>query len=310
MAQRTVITVGNFDGVHRGHQAILAHARNLAQTHGMPLIAITFDPFPMHILRPQQAPARLSDRDQRAALLHQAGADKVLVIEPTSEFLALDAATFLNELVRTWSPAYLVEGANFRFGKGRGGDVKMLAQWGAQLGFEVQIIEPVEVTLGTLSAVPVSSSLVRWLLQAGRVHDAGLCLGRPYSLSARVIQGEQRGRTLGFPTANLDPALLVDRIVPCDGVYAAMVELPDKQQVPAAVSIGHKPTFGKMQKVIEAHLLNYQGDLYDQTIQVNFLRWVREQMSFTGLPALVDQIQRDVMQVRQWHAAGMWVANR
>ncbi len=303
MAGKSVITVGNFDGLHRGHRAIMARARSIAQTHGVPMIALTFDPFPTKILRPQQAPARLSDRDQRARLLREAGADQVLVIEPTRDFLALDAETFLRQLVREFAPLAMVEGSNFRFGKGRGGDVRMLAQLAPQLGFDMIVIDPVEVMLGSLTAVPVSSSLVRWLILAGRVHEAAICLGRPYELSGKVIKGEQRGRTIGFPTANLDPSALDDRIIPADGVYAGTVTLNHREaamvEIPGAISIGHKPTFGKLQRVLEVHLLNFQGDLYDQPITVRFDRWVREQMSFPSLPKLIEQIQRDVEQVKE-----------
>ncbi len=303
MADKSVITVGNFDGVHLGHRAILARARSIAQSHHVPVIALTFDPFPTKLLRPQHAPARLSDRDQRARLLREAGADQVLVIEPTHDFLALDADTFLRQLVREFSPLAMVEGSNFRFGKGRSGDVHMLAQLAPQLGFDMIVIDPVEVMFGSLSAVPVSSSLVRWLVLAGRVHEAAKCLGRSYELTGRVIRGEQRGRTIGFPTANLDPSALDDRIIPADGVYAGKVTFKRSHdatiELPGAISIGHKPTFGKLQRVIEVHLLNYQGDLYDQNITVRFERWVREQMSFPGVTKLVEQIQRDVQRVEE-----------
>ena len=305
MAGPSIITIGNFDGVHRGHRAILAKARVLAKPQGLPVIALTFDPFPIHILRPGQAPARLSDRDERASLLRQAGADQVLVIEPTAEFLAQEAEDFLRHLAQEFRPLAMVEGANFRFGKGRGGDVRMLAQLGPELGFEMVVVDPVEVPLGSLASVPVSSSLVRWLILEGRVLEAAGCLGRAYSLTGHVIHGEQRGRTLGFPTANLNPGPWVDRVLPADGVYAGLVRLPDGLERPGAISIGHKPTLGCLQRVIEVHVLNHQGDLYDKKITVSWHRWIREQVHFPSISALIQQIGHDVTTVATWWERGL-----
>jgi riboflavin kinase/FMN adenylyltransferase len=152
---------------------------------------------------------------------------------------------------------------------------------------------------------PVSSSAVRWLVSLGRVADAALCLASHFALDAKVVQGEQRGRTIGVPTINLDPADLQGRVLPADGVYAGWCDLPGQPGVPAAISLGIKPTFGQRRRVVEAHLLDFAGNLYERRVTLRFARWVRDQQAFPALPMLVDQIRRDVAQVRAWHERGL-----
>ena len=305
MPQRCVITIGNFDGVHRGHQAILARARAVADQAGLSVTAITFDPFPLHVLKPQAEPARLMNLTQRTRHLEQAGADRVAVVEPTPQFLAQTPAQFLEWLVAQYAPWAIVEGADFRFGKGRSGDMPFLARAAAAGAFQVLPVASVAVPLTDLSLVRISSSLIRWLLAQGRVQDAAVALGRWFTLDAPVVRGEERGRTIGIPTANLEAQVLAQGLVPCHGVYAGLAHLPSGATWPAAISVGVKPTFGSLHRVVEAHLLDFSGDLYGQRIVLAVARWLRDQQAFPGKATLVRQLQGDLAQVRELHRLGL-----
>ncbi len=292
-----VLTIGNFDGVHLGHRAIVREARRLAAAHGpqTPTVAVTFDPPPIAILRPGSQPPQIDTLDQRTTHLQHAGVNHVETIPVNADWLAKSADAFIEELVQRFAPVAIVEGPDFRFGKNRAGDHALLTRLGRSLGFDALRLPREHATLGDRQSVPVSSSLIRWLIGRGRVSDAAVCLGRPFTLTATIIQGEQRGRTLGIPTANLDPDALLDRIVPADGVYAAHATTHDGQTFPAAVSIGTKPTFHHASHTtVEAHLLGYHGDLYGQTLTLRFVRWVRDQYAFPGVDSLVAQLHRDL----------------
>ncbi|MEM7627146.1 MAG: bifunctional riboflavin kinase/FMN adenylyltransferase [Planctomycetota bacterium] len=316
---RSVLTLGNFDGPHVGHLAILERARALADGHGARVIAITFDPPPIQVLRPGSEPPRLASLEQRTGRLRDGGADEVQVIVPTSGMLAQTPAEFIEKLVRRYRPVAIVEGTDFRFGHNRAGDMDMLAELGRAHGFEAVVVPRVAATLGDQQAAPVSSSLVRWLIGRGRVSDAAACLGRPFCLTATVARGEQRGRQLGIPTANLDADEIAPYIVPADGVYAGLASLAPgpgspppapSREIPAAISVGVKPTFGKKTLTVEAHLLDFDGpsettDVYGQTLTLHFARWVRDQYPFPGVDALRTQLQRDIRQVRDWHRRGV-----
>lgn len=308
MAQQSVITIGNFDGVHLGHQAILKRAREWGDRHGMPVRAITFEPHPAAVLRPGAEPLALSDNARKGEVLKAAGADEVVVLKATTDLLALNADAFIEQMVAQHWPIAVVEGVNFRFGQGRQGSVATLQQQGQQLGFEVAVIEQVEVPLCDQTVVTVSSSLVRWLLGHGRVADAARCLGGPYALAGEVVAGDRRGRAIGVPTINLRQESLRNRVVPCEGVYIGSVRLMDESVHPAAISIGCQPTFGCGGRIVEAHLLGYEGDLYGQTVEVRFDRWLRDQQAFPNVDTLRDQLQRDVAQVRQWHGTKVLAA--
>ncbi len=304
MAEHCVLTIGNFDGVHRGHQAILARAKALAEGHRASVRAITFDPHPASILRPDQTPPRLTDAPRRADLLRAAGADEVVILPPTPELLSQTPERFIQTLVRAQNPAAMVEGGDFRFGKGRAGDVNTLRELGARYGFEVEVVAPVEVALCDQLLAPVSSSLIRWLLRRGRVADAARALGRAYELSGKVVEGERRGRTIGVPTANLDPSIAVGRAIPGAGVYAGYA-LTGEQTHPAAISVGQKPTFQGRSLAIEAHLLDFSGELYGRPLTLRFTRWLRDQQAFPGVDALKAQLHRDIAQARAWHGLGV-----
>jgi riboflavin kinase/FMN adenylyltransferase len=290
-----VLTIGNFDGVHRGHQAILARGRELADAHQTALVAMTFDPHPLTILTPKRPPETLTPTAEKLRLLEEAGVDTVVLVESTPEFLNMTAADFIQQvIVQRFAPKAMVEGASFGFGRGRQGDVRLLQSSGAELGFAVEIIGPIRIALGGHPDAIISSSLVRQLIRSGTVDQAAICLNRPYLIIGQVIHGAGRGAGLGFPTANLDAGT---QLVPADGVYAGFTRL-EKRHCPTAISIGSNPTFGGVTRSLEAHLLDYEGDLYEQELHLGFLSWLREQQSFPSPETLKHQIQRDVEETR------------
>jgi riboflavin kinase/FMN adenylyltransferase len=285
-----VIAVGNFDGVHRGHRKIVEVAASLREA-GSQRVVVTFEPHPLTVLRPEKAPPRLTPPDLKREILAGLGVDRLVVLAPTSEVLNLSAEAFWAILRDGVRPRAMVEGQSFTFGKGRGGTVDKLREWSAATAVALHVVDPVEVVLLDLTVVPVSSSLIRWLLAHGRVRDAAICLGHPYTLEGRVVKGYQRGREIGVPTANLDCG---GQMIPMEGVYAGRCSV-EGQSYPAAVSIGRMETFGEgLRFQVEAHLIGFNGDLYDQTIRVEILDWGREQRRYDGLDALMTQIRRDV----------------
>ncbi len=290
------ITIGNFDGVHAGHQALLARARHLAA--GGQVAAVTFDVHPTAVLKPAEAVPLVQTLQERCDALRQHGADRVRVVQVTPQLLAMEPGAFIEWLRRDEPFDWIVEGVDFRFGRGRAGDVAALRDIGARAGFQVDAVEPLEVRLADASMAPASSSLLRWLLQNGRVEDAATVMGRPYRLAGRVVRGDQRGRTLGWPTANLE---IAPRLIPCDGVYSGIAALPGGAKRRAAISVGTKPTFGAAARTVEAHLLDHQAPLddYGWTMELTFTRWLREQRRFEGVEALVEQMRRDVQQARR-----------
>ncbi len=305
MSESAVITVGNFDGVHAGHQTIVQRARKMADARSAKVVALTFEPHPAALLRPDRQPPSLMTLEARKRALRAAGADEVEVLEPTRDLLALSPEDFVSHLRESHHMVGIVEGHDFRFGKARAGDTDMLSELGKSQGFAVDIVPPIEKPLTDQIVVTVSSSIVRWLVGRGRVADAACCLNRPYALEADVAHGEQRGRQIGVPTANLD-AQQIDRVlIPADGVYAGLATLPDGSVKPAAISVGVKPTFGRRQLTVEAHLLGHHGDLYGRRIELSFTRWLRDQMPFRSIDLLKAQLQRDIAEVAGLHAAGL-----
>lgn len=299
-----IITIGNFDGVHRGHQAILSAARKLALPSQARVIAMTFDPVPIEVLRPGEGPPHLGTITQRTAALKQAGADEVVVLKPTQELLAHEASRFIADLIEQHHAIGFVEGEDFRFGSKRSGNMTMLAEMGQRQGFVVKALPRIETPLSDHSVAPISSSLIRWLIGRGRVEDAAACLGRPFELTGVIVKGDQRGRTIGVPTANLDVQSWQGLMTPMDGVYAGHVALHDDDSLhPAAISVGVKPTFGQDQLNIEAHLIDYTTDdpdaLYGQPAIFRFAHWVRDQYPFPGIETLTEQLIRDIAQCRE-----------
>ncbi len=305
MPDGCVITIGTFDGVHMGHRAILAEARRLATAHGTKVVALAFDPHPASILRPEHEPPRLTTPDEKCSALRHAGADEVELIEPTRQLLDQSPETFIQSLVDTMGIKAIAEGANFRFGRDRRGDAATLRWIGERIGFEFAEVSPVRVTLCDQWSVQVSSSLIRWLLEQGRVADASRCLGRSYGLSGSVVAGARRGRTIGVPTANVDPLVTRQVMIPADGVYGGTVSVAGRGRHPAAISIGVKPTFADGGRVVEAHLIDFDGDLYGKNIRVETVRWLREQRRFKTVELLQAQLQRDIARTRRLGEQGL-----
>ncbi|MBL9140224.1 MAG: bifunctional riboflavin kinase/FMN adenylyltransferase [Phycisphaerae bacterium] len=286
-----VVTIGNFDGVHRGHQAIVALAASVAGSGGE-VVAVTFEPLPAAVLRPGAAPPRLTGAEDRRTHLLSAGCTQVISLDPASGVLQLNPAEFVADLRSRVSFDAVVEGADFRFGRVRSGTVADLRALGEQHGFRTVVAPEFETALSDGQVVAPRSSIVRWLLQLGRVHDAAHLLGRPHAVRGPVVQGDQRGRTLGFPTANIQ---CDGQQLPGDGVYAGTAHTPIGT-FRAAISVGVKPTFASCERACEAYLIDFPGAVgeYGWPIRIEFERWLREQWKFSSIDALVGQLHRDV----------------
>jgi len=285
------ITIGNFDGVHLGHRALVASARAAVGADGS-VTVVTFDPPPAVVLGRADRPERLALLDRRVSLLRDAGADNVVVCRVDRALLAQSAEAFLDSTVMPLQPTVVVEGPDFHFGRGRSGDNDTLAAYGRRHGFDVQVVEPVVEVLSDLRRVPVRSSVIRWLLERGRVSEAERLLGRPWLIEGAVVPGDRRGRDIGCPTANLDHGELV---LPADGVYAGRARC-EAGVFAAAVSIGRKPTFDLTPRVLEAHLLDWDGpvDAYGWHLEIEFMGWIRDQVKYGDVRSLMDQITRDL----------------
>lgn len=300
MASRTVVTIGNFDGAHRGHAALIARARAMAGADGR-VVALAFWPHPTTVLAPGRAPAMLSTFTQRAAWLRALGADEVDAIEPTPEMLGRTPEQFARWVIERFHPAAIVEGTDFHFGRGRAGSVRTLAELGRAHGFAVEVVEPVEVALTDQTIVTASSTMTRWLVAHGRVADAACVLGRRYTISGMVVRGDQRGRTIGFPTANLRTA----HAIPGDGVYAGWAVVPGGRRMPSAIHVGPRATFDAMERTVEAFVMDWGGPVpeggaeYGWEIELEFVSWIRGQARFDTVEGLVMQIGRDVQQARR-----------
>ena len=306
MSDKTVLTIGNFDGVHVGHQAIVREARVMADRIGGIVKAVTFEPHPATVLPGGRQPKGILGIHEKAAYLKDAGCDRVVVIKPCEQLLAMEARDFINMLVVDHHAKGFVEGGDFRFGKGRIGDVMMLRELGREMDFEVAVVEDQRVCLDDLLTVDVSSTFVRELIKRGRVSDARRCMGRAYAVTGEVVKGKQLGRTIGVPTVNVDLAGRADRVFVCDGVYGGYVTLADGSRKVGAISVGDKPTFGdRIETVLEVHLLDFEGDLYGEQVTVEFRKWVRGQAKFEGVEQLKEQLGRDILKVREWESMGV-----
>ena len=297
-APSAVVTIGNFDGVHRGHQALVKAAHDRAAAGHEACLALTFDPHPAAVLNPERAPLCLVTGPQKAELLAALGVDVLAVLPFTSALASLSPADFAaGVLVGALSARSVVVGEGFRFGMSRAGDVTELERLGQELGFDVVAVPAVRQ-----DGARVSSTRVREGLLAGDVTAAAALLGRPYFVEGRVVRGDGRGRTLGIPTANL---AVENEIVPKEGVYAARVAPCAGGPLRAAVvNVGRRPTFGGGPTTTEAHLLDFEGDLYDQRLRVSFVARLRDERAFPGREALVAQIQEDVRAARRVLAQG------
>jgi len=285
------VTIGNFDGVHRGHAALLAELRRQAEELRRPAVALTFEPHPAELLRPGQAPPRLSTPEDRDRLLQELGADQVVVLRVTPQMLALRAAEFFAQVIQERLAArVLIEGTNFGFGRGREGNVETLAQLSEQAGMRLTVVPPV-----ILEGGEVSSSRVRSLLASGAVRPAAEMLGRTYRLHGTVGTGQRRGQKLGFPTANLQE---MRTLIPGDGVYAVRVPYGGELWAGAA-NIGPNPTFGERARKVEVHVIDFKGDLYGRPLAVDFVERLRDTRSFASGAELVEQLHRDIAAARE-----------
>lgn len=292
-----VLTVGNFDGVHLGHQRILRTARALATVSSAAVIAMTFEPHPLAILSPKRSPARLTPWDEKAHQLEKAGADAVVRLATDQALLSLTAEDFVRDvLVKQIHPSYIVEGPSFAFGRGRQGNTETLRRMSAKGGFQVHVVAPYKLNLGDEDRqVVVSSTRIRQCLQTGDVAGAAACLGRPYSLFGRIVHGAGDGKKLGYPTINLD---IGEQLIPAEGVYAGAAVI-DGERRAAAVSIGCRPTLGGETLVVEAFCLDDSGDWYGRDVRLEFLAFIRAQQRFESRDALTAQIARDIEAVRE-----------
>ncbi|MFE0590344.1 bifunctional riboflavin kinase/FAD synthetase [Micromonospora echinospora] len=290
---RSVVTIGVFDGVHRGHQATIGHAVARARELGVRSVVVTFDPHPAEVVRPGSHPAVLTEAGRKAELVESLGADVLCVVPFTPEFSRLPAEEFVHDiLVENLHAALVVVGENFRFGHRAAGDVALLERLGRTFGFGVEGA-PLVASDGTV----FSSTYIRACVDAGDVVAAATALGRPHRLEGVVVRGDQRGRELGFPTANL----LCHRYaaVPADGIYAArLVRRGGAEPLAAAVSIGTNPTFSGRERRVEAYALDFTGDLYGERLALDFVAHLREQRRYDTIEPLIAQMNEDVARTR------------
>jgi riboflavin kinase/FMN adenylyltransferase len=281
-----VATIGNFDGVHRGHQAVFRQLIALGRQHRLPVTVITFEPLPIEFFAPERAPARLTRLREKARVMADHGIQQLLVLRFNQHFAQLDPRAFVSRLlIETLAVRFLLVGDDFRFGRERAGDFALLRALSREQGFEV-------AKLDTLRQQDerISSTRVRQALAAGDLILARQLLGRPYCLHGRVAHGERRGRTLGFPTANLH---LHRHSTPLSGVYAVRVHGVDQHPLPAVANVGTRPTVAGRDSRLEVHLFDFQRDIYGQQLRVEFCAHLRAEQKFPTLEALREQIARD-----------------
>ncbi len=287
-----VATVGNFDGLHRGHRAIVDRILARARETGGSALLITFDPHPLRILAPERAPRMITTRRQKLALLEEAGLEFVLILPFTVELAAVTAEGFVrDQMAEGLGVKEVYVGANFNFGRGRAGNADLLVRLCGDLGIRGEKVPEVRY-LGS----PISSSRIRRAILAGEVELARELLDRPYAIEGTVVHGEGRGAGLGFPTANLTPQ---NELVPQDGVYVTEA-VADGAARPAVTNIGSRPTFAQAAYAVETHLLNGPVDLYDRPLEVRFLARLRQELKFESPQALVAQVRRDIDRAREF----------
>jgi riboflavin kinase/FMN adenylyltransferase len=289
---RQALTVGTYDGLHLGHQALLARLHEQAQRLGLPTLMVTFEPMPREFLAPENPPARLTSLRERWRVLERLPLDLLCVLRFGTATRSLTADQFAVLLAERLKPALIVVGHDFRFGRGGEGTAQRLQAAGQRLGFEVDIVEPV-----TLAGERLSSSAIREALAAGDLKRAERLLGRPYTMIGRVVRGEQLGRKLGFPTANLR---FPHRRLPVAGIFAVRVRIHGSgAELSGVASIGTRPTVGGTEPWLEVHVFDFVGDLYGREIAVECVQFLRAELKFESLDAMVAQIHEDAAQARQ-----------
>ena len=287
---RSVVTLGNFDGLHLGHQALVRNAVEDARRLGARSVVLTFEPHPLKILAPSRAPKLLLSHKDKMELLQSLDVDVVVIQKFDAAFASVPARDFVARvLLERLRIKKIWVGRDLRFGQGRKGCVDDLLKWGCEDGFDVGIVEPI-----LLGGVRVSSSIVRQLVEEGRVDEAAPMLGRYHLVSGRVVSGEHRGRELGFPTANISSRT---EVLPLDGIYATLFQCGAKRYFSAS-SIGTNPTFGDGPRTVESFLLDYNGDLYGEAVKVYFVKRIRAEKKFASVDELVAQMREDVARAR------------
>jgi riboflavin kinase/FMN adenylyltransferase len=286
------VVIGNFDGVHVGHRALIARARELAAANRALTVALTFDPHPSTLLAPAHAPAMLTSIDRRVELLAEAGVDAVVVEPFTRELAGIAPDAFVDDVViRALGARAIVVGYDFSYGQGRTGTIEALRAHGVHAGIEVAIVAPV-----TVDGEIASSTKVRGHLRAGDLARAERMLGRPWDVDGVVVHGAERGRAIGVPTANIVPEV---ELAIAPGIYAVTLQVDGGPAMPAVASLGTNPTFvdtGRL--VLEVHVLDWSGDLYDRRVRTTFVARLRDEQKFDSVEALVAQIQRDIADAR------------
>ncbi|KQX17689.1 MULTISPECIES: bifunctional riboflavin kinase/FAD synthetase [unclassified Sphingomonas] len=287
-----VVALGNFDGFHRGHQAVVGAAVAHGRATGRPVLVASFDPHPVRFFRPDAPPFRLTLLDQRAALFAEAGADAMLVFRFDAALANVGAADFVTEwLIGRAGAAHVVTGEDFTFGKGRTGNVGVLAEIGAAHGLTAQAIGPVSDERG-----PISSSRIRDALIAGDPAEAARLLSRPFRIQGKVQHGDKLGRTIGFPTANIP---LGRYLRPKYGIYAVRGLLPDGRVLQGAANLGIRPTFDPPKELLEAYFFDFAESLYDQIVEIELIAYIRPEAKFDGLEALTAQMDRDCAEAKR-----------
>ena len=288
----SIMALGNFDGFHLGHQAVVGRAVDRARAEGRPVIVATFDPHPMRLFHPDTAWFRLTSLDQREALFERAGADAMLVFGFTHALAALEPDAFIRLLAHDMGVAGVVTGEDFTFGKGRSGTVEVLARSGATIGITAEAVPAVTNEAGEV----VSSSRIRAALKAGDCATATRLLTRPFAIQGMVQHGDKLGRTIGFPTANID---LGHYLRPAYGIYAVRGLLPDGRVLDGAANLGIRPSFDPPKELLEPHFFDFAESLYDQCIEVQLIHFLRPEAKYDGLEALTAQIAKDCDAARQ-----------
>lgn len=295
--ERSVVTIGSYDGVHLGHQAVIGQVRQLADERGARSAIITFDRHPATVVRPESAPRLLTDAEQRLELLSATGIDATVIVHFDDQQSREEPEEFVERvLVNGLGITAIVVGSDFHFGHNRRGNVDLLRQLGERFDFEVLPLELMSRSDGV--GEPVTSTAIRRALAGGDVDVATSLLGRPFEVRGIVVKGDQRGRLLGFPTANVEVPNQV--CVPADGVYAGWYERPDGETHACAINLGRRPTFYEHadHSLLEAHLLDFDGDLYGERASVRFVQFLRSERKFDGIDALIAQLKTDIDHAR------------
>ncbi|HEX6291453.1 MAG TPA: bifunctional riboflavin kinase/FAD synthetase [Herpetosiphonaceae bacterium] len=292
IAEPTVLTIGKFNGMHLGHTYLLDQVIERAGQLGAQSAAATFDPHPTLVLQPQHERVYLAPQDERLQRLSGTNLDHLIVLHFDHGLASLTAEQFMSLICARINLRELWVGPDFRLGYRAQGTIEVLAEIGQRLGYSIHPVVPLRV-----DDRPISATWIRELLHAGRVAEVPPLLGRSFTLAGIVVKGDQRGRTIGFPTANI--AVGSHDVLPADGVYACRATLPDGTEHNAVTNVGVRPTFGVLNRTVEAHLLDWSGDLYDQTLHVAFLERLRGEQKFSGIDELKAQIARDAARARE-----------